>query len=112
MNLGTPEMIFIFLLALIIFGPKKLPELGRQLGRALTEVKRASNEFRSQLESEIRNIEFEEKRAEERRIESPPSHSALEGVVVHDDSYPENSLQDPAGSASPNGHPLIHKQDY
>ena len=57
MNLGFPEMIFLFLLALIIFGPKKLPEIGRQIGRALNEFKRASNEFRSQIEAEISHME-------------------------------------------------------
>ena len=59
MNLGFPEMIFIFFLALIIFGPKKLPEIGRQIGKALNEFKRASNEFRSQIEAEINNLEIE-----------------------------------------------------
>ena len=61
MNLGMPEMIFIFLLALVIFGPKKLPELGRQLGKALGEFKKASNEFKNQLETEMMNIELEER---------------------------------------------------
>jgi sec-independent protein translocase protein TatB len=61
MNLGFPEMIFLFLFALIIFGPKKLPEIGRQIGRALNEFKRASNEFRSQIESEISQLEVEPK---------------------------------------------------
>ena len=61
MNLGMPEMIFIFLLALVIFGPKKLPELGRQLGKALAEFKKASNEFKNQLEAEMMNIELEER---------------------------------------------------
>jgi TatA/E family protein of Tat protein translocase len=60
MNLGLPEMIFIFLLALIIFGPKKLPEIGRQIGKAMAEFKRASNEFKSQIESEMRQLELEE----------------------------------------------------
>ena len=52
-------MIFLFVLALIIFGPKKLPEIGRQVGRALNEFKRASNEFKAQIETEIANIEKE-----------------------------------------------------
>src|SRR5438270_3873368 len=60
MNLGFPEMIFIFLLALIIFGPKKLPEIGRQVGKALNEFKKASNEFKAQIESEIANLEVTE----------------------------------------------------
>ena len=59
MNLGFSEMVFLFLLALLIFGPKKLPEIGRQIGKALNEFKRASNEFRSQIESEIANLERE-----------------------------------------------------
>jgi TatA/E family protein of Tat protein translocase len=59
MNLGFPEMIFLFLLALIIFGPKKLPEIGRQIGKALNEFKRASNEFRAQIESEIATLDRE-----------------------------------------------------
>jgi TatA/E family protein of Tat protein translocase len=47
------EMIFLFFLALILFGPKKLPEMGRQIGRLMNEFRRASNEFRSQIESEM-----------------------------------------------------------
>jgi sec-independent protein translocase protein TatB len=60
MNFGMPEMIFIFLLALVVVGPKKLPELGRQLGKFMAEFKRASNEFKNQLETEMMNIELEE----------------------------------------------------
>jgi TatA/E family protein of Tat protein translocase len=58
MNFGfSGEMIFIFFLALILFGPKKMPEIGRQVARFLNEFKRASNEFRSQIESEINSLE-------------------------------------------------------
>ncbi len=63
MQLGFPEMLFIFVLALIIFGPKKLPEIGRQIGKALAEFKRASNEFKYQLDTEIRQLESETKPA-------------------------------------------------
>ncbi len=61
MNLGMPEMIFIFVLALVVVGPRQLPELGRQLGKFLAEFKRASNEFKNQLETEMLNIELEER---------------------------------------------------
>jgi sec-independent protein translocase protein TatB len=64
MNLGFPEMIFLFLLALLIFGPKKMPEIGRQIGRALAEFRRASNEFKSQIESEIQNLDRESSKPE------------------------------------------------
>jgi TatA/E family protein of Tat protein translocase len=53
-SIGMPELIIIFVLALIIFGPRKLPELGRSLGKSLAEFKRASNELKSTLEEEIR----------------------------------------------------------
>lgn len=62
MNLGMSEMVFIFLLALIIFGPRKLPEIGREIGKALAELKRASNEFKAQLENEIEQVNVEEER--------------------------------------------------
>jgi sec-independent protein translocase protein TatB len=57
MNLGFSEMVFLFVLALLIFGPRKLPEIGRQIGRFMNEFRRASNEFRSQIESEINSLE-------------------------------------------------------
>lgn len=49
-----PDTIFIFALALVIFGPKKLPEIGRQLGKLVAEFRRASNEFKWQIEEELR----------------------------------------------------------
>jgi TatA/E family protein of Tat protein translocase len=53
-SIGMPELIIIFVIALIIFGPRKLPELGRSLGKSLSEFKRASNELKNTLEEEIR----------------------------------------------------------
>jgi len=58
--LGFPEMLVIFVIALLVFGPRKLPELGRSLGKGISEFKRASNELKSTLEDEVRN---EERRA-------------------------------------------------
>jgi len=58
MNFGfSGEMIFLFLLVLILFGPKKMPEIGRQVARFLNEFRRASNEFRSQIESEMNSLD-------------------------------------------------------
>jgi TatA/E family protein of Tat protein translocase len=62
MNFGfSGEMIFLFLLALILFGPKKLPEIGRQIGRIMNEFRRASYEFRSQIESEINAVDSQKR---------------------------------------------------
>ncbi len=52
--IGIPELLIIFVVALIVFGPRKLPELGRSLGKSIAEFKRASNELRSTLDEEIR----------------------------------------------------------
>ena len=61
-SIGMPELIIILVIALIIFGPRKLPELGRSLGRSIGEFKRASNELRNTLEEEIRIEEQRDQR--------------------------------------------------
>lgn len=52
-GLGVPELIFIFLLALLIFGPKRLPEIGRTLGKGMSEFRKASNELTRSLNTEL-----------------------------------------------------------
>jgi sec-independent protein translocase protein TatA len=66
--LGVPELIIIFVVALVVFGPRKLPELGRSLGKSLSEFKRASNELRNTLDEEIRMEE--QKNAERQRTDT------------------------------------------
>lgn len=61
-RMSFSETIFLFFLALIIFGPKKLPEIARQVGKALNEFRRASNEFKAQIEQEISNLEVENRK--------------------------------------------------
>ena len=60
MNLGMSEMIFIGLLAFMLFGPRKLPEMARQLGKLVAEFKKASNQFQGQIHDEIRKLELED----------------------------------------------------
>ena len=77
-SIGMPELIIILTLALIIFGPRKLPELGRSLGRSLGEFKRASNELRNTLDEEIR---IEEERNSAQRAAAPSPRPADEAPV-------------------------------
>jgi TatA/E family protein of Tat protein translocase len=58
-SLGVPEMVFIFVLALLLFGPKKLPEVGRTLGKAMGEFRRASSELKATFDREMQNLERE-----------------------------------------------------
>src|SRR5215475_10634042 len=55
------DSIFIFLLALVLFGPKRLPEIGRQIGKLLAEFRRASNDFKMQIDEELRTMEQQER---------------------------------------------------
>ena len=71
-SIGMPEMLVILVIALIIFGPRKLPELGKSLGKSLAEFKRASNDLRSTLEEEIRVEERQTKTAESTAIPPAP----------------------------------------
>lgn len=58
--MSFPDTIVLFVLALLLFGPKKLPGIARQVGKALNEFKRASNEFKAQIESEINQLDIQE----------------------------------------------------
>src|SRR5688500_17960526 len=78
-SVGIPELIIILTIALIIFGPRKLPELGRSLGRSLNEFKRASHELKNTLDDEIR-IE-DQKSAERQRA---PEEAAAPAATVED----------------------------
>ena len=78
MNFGfSGEMIFLFFLALILFGPKKMPEIGRQVARFLGEFRRASNEFRSQIESEINSLDNNANTSSPRQQILPPLQAPL-----------------------------------
>jgi sec-independent protein translocase protein TatB len=75
------DTVFIFFLALIVFGPKKLPEMARQAGRLLAELRRASNEFRSQIETEIAHLEVQKKQTETAPI--PASQTTVASLSVN-----------------------------
>ena len=59
-NIGFPELLIILAVALLIFGPKKLPEVGKSIGRAVREFRRTSDEIKERIEEEIRVDEFKE----------------------------------------------------
>ena len=93
-SVGVPELIIIFTIALIIFGPRKLPELGKSLGKSLAEFKRASNELKSTLDEEIRT---EERRSAERQ-EPPKVPGTVEPFNGDDDMTHNTGTEHSVGS--------------
>jgi len=117
------ETIFLFFLALIIFGPKKLPEIARQVGKFMNEFRRASNEFKSQIEQEIAHLEVEERQtilpptpavegttsrsvnvveAEAKPVEAPAS---LAGATDQPSAAASEAAQEPTAGATEAVHP-------
>ena len=82
-SIGMPELIIILVIALIIFGPRKLPELGKSLGRSINEFKRASADLQNTLEQEIKLEEQKEQKqsTDQSRFSPPPDHFSNPGAT-------------------------------
>jgi TatA/E family protein of Tat protein translocase len=95
-SIGMPELVIIFVVALIVFGPRKLPELGRSLGKSLSEFKRASNELRNTLEDEIRMDEQREAQAARAREQAAAAKAAAGPTPV--DATPHAAADAPTAT--------------
>ena len=91
-------MLFLLVLALIVLGPRRLPEIGRQLGKALAELRRAKNEFTAQIEDEVRRLEVSE---QQKKLEQTSEPSKPAEVSVTEDSSLRNQIKPP--TAPPSG---------
>jgi sec-independent protein translocase protein TatA len=96
-SLGMPELVIIFVIALIVFGPRKLPELGKSLGKSLAEFKRASNELRNSLEEEIR--------VEEERERTPKPTPAAVVATPSPDATPVSGVD--TDTSAPSAEPWV-----
>ena len=93
-TLGGPELFLIFVVALIVFGPRKLPEIGKSLGKMMGEFRRASNDFRSTIENEVEA----EKIRDSLRIEPPSVEPVSPSRLLPAESSPEGPEAPPATS--------------
>jgi TatA/E family protein of Tat protein translocase len=105
-TLGGPELFLILVVALIVFGPKKLPEIGKSLGRMMNEFKKASNEFRQTLEDEVEA----DKRRETARIEAPVAVSATVVEPAATEAAPTASTEPVATPASMPAEPTVNRE--
>ena len=87
-GLGIPELIVIFVIALIVFGPKKLPEIGKSIGKAMSELKKSTGEFKSSMESEMREVKdsVDVNKPESPRIEPPSPEGAEKQAAAKQES--------------------------
>ncbi|MBM3735571.1 MAG: hypothetical protein FJW39_07265 [Acidobacteria bacterium] len=105
MPLGWQETIFIFVLALLVFGPKKLPELGKTIGKAMTEFRRASSELKSTWDREMHALEKETESVREatQQVDNQLQTSYDDGYSYYDSNYEYNqgsTPSNPDGSAT------------
>lgn len=101
--LGVPELLFILVLALLVFGPKKLPEIGRAVGKGLGEFRRASNELKRSLNAELA-LEEEStrpKRPEPARFEAPRATPAATVAAIAPGAYPAGDAAFQAADLQP-----------
>ena len=75
-GVGLPEVTVILILALLIFGPKKLPEFGKQLGKTLKSLKKASTEFQTEIDKVMNEPDMESKKDDDLKGESKDINSS------------------------------------
>jgi TatA/E family protein of Tat protein translocase len=100
-SLGGPEIVFIFVLALLLFGPRKLPEIGRTFGRTLAELRKATHEFRSTLEREIDVERLSAARPAPGSTPGTPANTAHEAVPRRPASPPREGPSVPSEDEPP-----------
>jgi Tat protein translocase TatB subunit len=96
-TLGGPELFLILVVALIVFGPRKLPEIGKSLGRMMAEFRKASNEFKRTIENEVEA----DKIRESMRIELPRLHEVSSSVPAAPAADAEPAPPTSAGTETP-----------
>lgn len=85
-GIGMPELIVILVIALIVIGPQKLPDIARSLGKGLAEFKRASDDFQRNISEEVRNLDEKEKADKESTVaEAAPERDLAAEVKAYED---------------------------
>jgi sec-independent protein translocase protein TatB len=108
-NLGMADSLILMVMALVVFGPRRLPEIGRQIGKLMYEFRKASNDFKFQMEEELRNAEDAERRKkEEERLKA----LALAAPAASDTSLPGTTIEGSQGPDGPTASPYPGEDAY
>jgi TatA/E family protein of Tat protein translocase len=104
-SLGFPELLLIFVVILIVFGPRRIPEIGRTLGKAMGEFRRATDDLKGSIEREVRLEEL-------KNIAPPVSFESIASSfdsVSRNEPLPsaESTEEPPAGGTDPTAEPAI-----
>ena len=117
-NLGMADSLILMVLALVVFGPRRLPQIGRQIGKLMYEFRKASNDFKFQMEEELRNAEDADRRKkEDERILAlaaappppvtettpPPAQTPVESPYPSESIYPSIAAPQAQADDSPHG---------
>jgi sec-independent protein translocase protein TatA len=99
-GIGLPEMVLIFVLALLVFGPKKLPEIGKSVGKAIRGFQEASKEFENEFKREAEAIAETASQSMTAKLENPPSLSPASDVPTAEVTIVEPALVDNASDST------------
>jgi len=102
---GVQEMVVIFLVALLLFGPKKLPELGKSIGKAITEFRRAQSELKATFESHMRELEKENESIKE--VTRSYTNDLYNSFTNYDSSYSDSALHQSDSLAAASNPPTV-----
>jgi TatA/E family protein of Tat protein translocase len=107
-SIGVPELIMIFIVALVLFGPKKLPEIGRTIGKAMGEFRRATNDLQRSLEEEVAASDLRQVGREVREIGQSVKNAAaidpsLLSSVLTEEAAPVAAPAEPPAAPAPEG---------
>ena len=96
-SLGGSEVILLFILALLLFGPRRLPEIGRTFGKTIADFRRATQDFKTSLE---REVQLDKLKEATRVIETNPLETLARGAIL-DPAVPTPSATEPSSAPAP-----------
>ena len=106
-SLGMADTLILMVMALVVFGPRRLPQIGRQMGKLMYEFRKAANDFKFQMEEELRAAEEAEKKSPQ-----PPPAPALEASTTAAETKPLPAPADSGAPATPAADPYAEAQVY